>query len=386
MEAAFQQVSKAEIFDYTGIQFMPINTLYQLLAMGQAKAPAFEIAQTFLMAPDLFNYWLTGEKVCEFSIASTSQCYDPRRDDWAKPMLEKLGIPSHIFPEVIPAGTVLGNLRPALAETINAPGATNLKVIAPACHDTGSAVVAVPADSNNFVYISSGTWSLMGTELNRPIINEASLAAGMTNEGGINGTFRLLKNIMGLWLVQECRRTWARTGEDYSYDDLAAMAEAAAPFQALIDPDYPDFLAPGDMPGRIRAYCQATGQIYPEDKGSLIRVILESLALKYRFVLEQLENLQGQTLNPIYIVGGGIQNQLLCQLAADATNRQVVTGPVEATAAGNIISQAIALGEIGSLAEGRQIIRNSFEITTLEPGDRTGWDDVYDRFLELVGA
>ncbi|MFQ5812587.1 MAG: rhamnulokinase family protein, partial [Anaerolineae bacterium] len=264
LDEAFRRVPRAEIFEQTGIQFMQLNSLYQLLAMVVGRSPALDIADTFLTMPDLFNYWLTGRKVCEFSIATTTQCYDPRQGDWAIPLLERLGIPTHIFPEIVPPGAVLGQLLPAVAEEV---GVSGLPVIAPACHDTGCAVAAVPAEGPGFAWISSGTWSIMGAELPEPVINEQSLAFNFTNEGGVCGTFRFSRNIMGLWLVQECRRTWARaaslTGEELSYDELTQMASQAAPLRSVVDPDYSEFLKPGDMPARIRAFCRMTDQPVP---------------------------------------------------------------------------------------------------------------------------
>ena len=381
LDEAFRRVPREEIFEQTGIQFMQLNSLYQLLAMVVGRSPALDIAETFLTMPDLFNYWLTGRKVCEFSIATTTQCYNPRQGDWAIPLLERLGIPTHIFPEIVPPGTVLGQLLPAVAEEV---GVSGLPVIAPACHDTGSAVAAVPAEGPGFAWISSGTWSIMGAELPEPVINEQSLAFNFTNEGGVCGTFRFSRNIMGLWLVQECRRRWARQGEEFSYDELTQMASQAAPLRSVVDPDYSEFLKPGDMPARIRAFCQMTDQPVPQSKGAIVRCALESLALKYRWVLERLEEILGRRLEPIHIVGGGTQNRLLNQFAADATGRQVVTGPIEAAAAGNVITQAMALGYIGSLEEGRQVVRNSFDVATYEPVGEPGWDEAYVRFLAVM--
>jgi len=385
LEEAFRRVPRQEIFEQTGIQFMQLNSLYQLLAMVVGRSPALDVAATFLTMPDLFNYWLTGRKVCEFSIATTTQCYDPRRGDWAIPLLEKMGIPPHIFPEIVPSGTVLGELSPSVAEEM---GLGSLPVIAPACHDTGCAVAAVPAEGSDFVYISSGTWSLMGAELPEPVINEPSLAFNLTNEGGVGGTFRFLKNITGLWLIQECRRTWARaaslTGEELSYDDLTHMAAQADPLQSVVDPDYGEFLKPGDIPARMRAFCQMTEQPVPQSKGAVVRCALESLALKYRWVLERLEKILGRRLEPIHIVGGGTQNELLNQFAADATGRQVMTGPIEATAAGNVIAQMMALGQLASLAEGREVVRNSFNVVTYEPTGEAGWEEAYGRLLTTM--
>jgi len=382
LDEAFRRVPRALVFEQTGIQFIQLNSLYQLLSMVVHRSPALEIADTFLTMPDLFNYWLTGRKVCEFSIATTTQCYDPRKGGWAVPLLEKMGIPTHIFPEIVPPGTILGELLPPVADEI---GLSGLPVIAPACHDTGCAVAAVPAEGSDFVYISSGTWSLMGAELSEPVINGQSLAFNFTNEGGVGDTFRFLKNITGLWLVQECRRTWARQGDEFSYDELTHMAARAAPLQSIVDPDDGEFLKPGDMPTRMRAFCHKTDQPVPQSKGAIVRCALESLALKCRWVLERLEEILGRRLEPIHIVGGGTQNRLLNQFPADATGRAVVAGPIEATAAGNVITQAMALGHIGSLEEGRQVVRNSFDVVTYEPAGGSGWDEAYGRFLAVMG-
>ncbi|MCI0397741.1 MAG: rhamnulokinase [Chloroflexi bacterium] len=378
MARAFQAVPREEIFAQTGIQFMQINTLYQLLAMVAQGDPALAIARTFLTIPDLFNYWLTGQKVCEFTNSTTTQCVNPHQKNWARPLLKQLGIPGHLFPEIVPPGTIIGPLTPAVAGEV---GSAALPVIAPACHDTGSAVAAVPAEGTDFAWISSGTWSIMGVELPEAVVNDQALAANLTNEGGVAGTFRLSKNVMGLWLVQECRRAWASEDKHYSYDDLAHLAAQARPFPAVIDPDDEEFLKPGEMPARIRAYCRRTGQPLPEDDGALVRCVLESLALKYRWVLEQLEVVTGRRLEPIHVLGGGGQNRLLNQLTADATNRQVITGPVEATATGNILAQAITLGHLASLREGRELVRRSFDVTTYEPAGRPEWEEAYQRLL-----
>jgi rhamnulokinase len=382
LDEAFRRVPRAEIFEQTGIQFMQINSLYQLLSMIVRHSPALDIAETFLTMPDLFNSWLTGRKVCEFSNATTTQCYDPRKGDWARRLLERLGIPVHIFPEIVPPGTVLGELLPPVAEEV---GVSGLPVIAPACHDTGSAVAAVPAEGSGYAYISSGTWSLMGAELAEPVINASSLANNFTNEGGVAGTFRFLKNIMGLWLVQECRRTWVSQGESLSYDELTQMAAEAEPLRSLVDPDDGDFLKPGDMPARIRAFCERTDQPVPKGKGAVVRCALESLALKYRWTLERLEEMLGQHLEPIHIIGGGTQNRLLNQLAADATGRRVVTGPIEATAIGNILVQMMALGHVASIEEGRRVVRTSFDVAAYEPQGGAEWEEAYGRLLEVTG-
>lgn len=386
VEAAFQRVPREEIFAQTGIQFMQLNTLFQLYAMAQQNSPQLGLAETFLTMPDLLNYWLTGRKVCEFSNATTTQCYDPRRGTWARPLLERLGIPAHIFPEIVMPGTVLANLRSAVAEEA---GIASLPVIAPACHDTGSAVAAVPARTatGSFAWISSGTWSIMGVSVPDPVITADSLACTMTNEGGVNHTFRLSKNIMGLWPVQEARRTWARQGQQYSYDDLTRLAAEAEPLRSIVDLDHNDFLKPGDMPARVHAFCDRTGQLAPETTGQVVRCLLEGLALKYRWVLERLESLLGKRLETIHIVGGGTQNKLLSQFAADATQRQVITGPIEATAIGNLLVQAVALGQIGSLDEAGEVVRRSFEVHTFEPNQavRSAWDDAYAKLGTIGG-
>jgi rhamnulokinase len=380
MEAAFTKVPKAEIFERTGIQFMQLNSLFQLVAMVEAGSPVLDAAQTFLNVPDLLNFWLTGRKVSEFTIATTSQCYDPRAEDWAYGMLEDLGIPTRIFGEIVPPGTVLGSVLDVIREET---GLGDVPVIAPATHDTGSAVAAVPMDPENAIYLSSGTWSLMGVEVKQPIINEQMLTYNLTNEGGVDGTFRLLKNIMGLWLVQECRREWHRAGEDYDYGEMVEMAAAAPAFGPLIAPGDDSFLAPGDMTPRIRAFCERTGQTPPQTKGAYLRTALESLALEYRWVAERLDELTGKRLATIHIIGGGSKNELLDQLAADATGRTVVTGPVEATALGNVLVQAIALGHVDAVAAGREVVANSFELKTFEPRETAAWDEAYARYLAL---
>lgn len=384
MELAFERVPKAEIFAQTGIQFLQFNSLYQLLALAMHNPLQLTAAETFLTMSDLLNYWLTGRKACEYTIATTTQCYDTRSGAWAQMLLRRMGLPVHIFPEVIPPGTVLGELRGAVAEETGLPG---LRVIAPACHDTGSAVAAVPAEDGTFAWISSGTWSIMGVNVPEPVINAASLACDMTNEGGVNHSVRLSKNIMGLWPVQECRRTWQRQDNaPISYDDLTHQAAAAPSLRSVVDLDHHDFLQPGDMPARVRACCERTHQPIPETRGEVVRCLLEGLALKYRWTLERLEQLTGHHLDRLHIVGGGTQNHLLSQLAANACQRQVITGPVEATAVGNLLVQAVALGHLASYEEAGAVVRRSFEVQTFEPDSsvRPAWDDAYARLLELM--
>ena len=381
LEEAFRHIDRATVFERSGCQFLQINTLYQLLSMVVNESPLLDAAETFLMIPDLFNFWLTGEKVCEFTDATTTQFYDPRKNAWSTEICTALSLPSEILPEVVHPGTKLGTLLPSVAAETGLP---EIPVIAPACHDTGSAVAAVPARNGNWAYISSGTWSLMGIEVPKPILTDRALALNFTNEGGIENTFRFLKNIMGLWLVQECRRTWAQAGDEMSYAQIAQLAEGAKPFTALIDPDDDAFLPPGDMPARIVSYCKHTGQTPPSNAGEILRCALESLALKYRWVLEKLEVVHGEAIDVIHIVGGGAQNQILCQFTADATGTPVIAGPIEATAIGNIAVQAIACGLIGSISEAREIVRQSFNVITYEPQDSTEWDEAYGRFLNIT--
>jgi rhamnulokinase len=384
MEQVFARVPRAQVFAATGIQFMQLNTLYQLYAM--AGTPALEMAETLLMMPDLFNYWLTGEKVGEFTIATTTQFYDSRNNAWANDLLKRLGLPTQIMPRVIPSATIIGPRLPDLADQA---GLKETQVVAPACHDTGSAVAAVPARSDQYAYISSGTWSLMGVVTPQPIITDMTRDFNFTNEGGVGGAIRLLKNITGLWLVQECRRAWARAGDELSYDVITAMAEQASPFRAFVDPDHSSFLNPEDMPQAICSYCDKTGQPVLCDRGVLVRIALESLACKYRLTLERLEKIlapSGKRLEAIHIVGGGSQNQLLCQFTADVCGRPVYAGPVEATALGNVLAQAMAMGYCASWGEAREIVREAFPPKVYEPRDaqRAAWDEAYTRFKQVL--
>jgi rhamnulokinase len=381
LERTFKKLSREKIFDATGIQFMQLNTLFQLMAMVETNAAALKQAQTMLFMPDLFNYLFTGQRKSEFSIATTSQMYDPRRKTWATDMLGQLGVPTQILPEIVPSGTVIGPLANDVRDEC---GAGEIPVIAPACHDTGSAVAAVPAQGQNWCYISSGTWSLLGVELDQPVINDKSLKYNYTNEGGVGGTIRFLKNIMGLWLVQECRRHWQKEGNDYSYAELTRMAAASPTLVSLIDPDHAPFGAPGEMPRKIVEYCRQTKQPTPENVGGFVRTCLDSLALTYRYRLDGLEEVLGRRIDVIHIVGGGVQNELLSQMTADACNRPVVAGPVEATAAGNILVQAMATGDVKSLSDARQIVRDSFDVKRYEPSGKAEWQTAYARFRELV--
>jgi len=368
MKNAFQRISREQIFARTGIQFMQINTLYQLFAMALQNSSLLDVAKSFVTIPDLFNYWLSGSITNEFTNATTTQCFNPLTRDWEKSVLETLDIPTHLFHPVTEPGTLIGKYQ------------NSIPVIAPACHDTGSAVVAVPAVEKDFAWISSGTWSIMGVEADAPCLDERALACNFTNEGGVNGTWRLSKNIMGLWIVQECRREW-----NISYDEITSLATEARPFIAVIDIDDPSFLHSGDMPEKIRAYCERTNQSAPQTRGEIIRVALESLALKYCFVLESLETLTGRHLSLIHIIGGGTKNKLLNQITADCVRRTVIAGPVEATATGNILMQAIALKELSSLNEARAVVRHSFAPEIYEPRHDDHWDAAYEKLKILLG-
>lgn len=379
LDTAFSLVSKEEIFERTGIQFMQLNSLYQLLAMKES--PLIDIAHTFLMMPDLLNYWLSGEKVCEFTDATTTQMYDQRAKGWAVDILQRMGLPDDIYPQVIPPGTHIGELVSTVADELNIQP---IPVIAPACHDTGSAIAAVPVRDENFAYISSGTWSLVGVETLEPIINAQSLDYNFTNEGGVAGTVRLLKNVTGLWLIQECRRSWAQEGKLYSYDDLAQMAARSEPFVAFVDPDALDFLHPEDMPKAIQAFCARTGQVIPITREAILRCIFESLALKYRYVLDCLQILTGASIDIVHVIGGGSRNEFLNQLTSDASGKPVIAGPVEATALGNAIVQAVTLGTFDSVQQARVALAKKMPLKEFYPRGNRTWEEVYQRFQSLL--
>ena len=381
-DEAFKKVSKEEIFNSTGIAYNWFNTVFQLLSARLSDDVALNNAKTMLFMPDLFNFFLTGEKRTEYTIASTSQMFDSQKHEWAYDMLKKLDIPTDIFADMIYPGEKVGTLKPELAEEL---GVEQIPVIAVASHDTGSAVASVPVvDQKDFIYISSGTWSLMGVELVEPRVTKEALEYNFTNEGGVNKTIRFLKNIMGLWLIQESRRQWEREGELLSFDELEKQANEAAPFESLIDPDYHEFQTPGNMPKRIKKYCEMTGQKVPETKGEIIRCIAQSLAFKYRQTVEGMEDVTGNKYNVINIVGGGIKDKMICQFTANATKRVVNAGPVEATSIGNVIVQAIAMGAIKDLNEGRQIVRNSFDIAEYTPQDNEAWDAAYENWKNII--
>ena len=363
-DSAFQRVfllaPRELVFQETGIQFMPFNTLFQLQWDASRRAGMVAQADRFLFIADWMNWAFSGVGVAEETLASTSQLYNPHTRQWSSELIRRCALPERLFPAVVPAGSVLG---PALPEL----GAGAAQVIASASHDTGAAVAAVPAEGEGWAYLSCGTWSLLGVEAPAPIVTSAALAENYTNELGVAGTVRFLKNIVGLWIVQECRRTWQAAGQDLSYDELTRLAAEAKPMVSQIDPADPRFGAPGDMPQKIAAYCRETGQPVPDSIGATVRCALESLAASYRRGLDTLERLTGQKLSRLHVVGGGSKNRLLMQLAADATGRQVICGPVEATAIGNLLIQALALGKIKDHAELRAIVRASFPVETFQP-------------------
>ena len=385
MEKAFAMVPREEIFKHTGLQFMQFNTLYQLLAMKLANSPLLEMAQSLLLVPDLMHWLLTGVKCNEMTEASTSQFYNPIRGGWATELLEKFNLPTGILQQIMQPGTKLGALRPSVA----AESGLSAEVVLPGSHDTASAVMAVPAHSRpgvrpDWCYISLGTWALMGIESPTPVVNDKVLELNFTNEGGVGNTTRLLKNITGLWMVQECRRTWNQGGKSWHWEDLNRLSASAKSLVSFINPDVSDFLAPDNMPEAIRSFCKKTGQTVPADEGAILRCAIDSLAMKFRHVLGMCEELAGGRIETIHIVGGGTQNRLLCQAAADASGRRVVAGPIEATATGNIMVQAIAAGDIGSIAEAREVIARSFQVEEYEPRNTAAWDEAYARFLKLL--
>ncbi|WP_405132096.1 rhamnulokinase family protein [Paenibacillus sp. FSL H8-0317] len=383
MDQVRQELSSQRIFERTGIQFLSFNTLYQLATLQRSGSPLLHEAERFLMIPDLLRYFLTGEAVNEFTNATTTQLYNPSAGQWDSELLAHIRISEKLFGEAVLPGTRVGQLRSSICNDL---GLSPIPVIAVAEHDTGSAVVAVPATERSFAYLSCGTWSLMGTEIDHPAISSQSLALNFTNEGGAGGTFRLLKNIMGLWILQESMREWDRQGQGISYDVLLAKAEQAPPFASLFDPDDELFMPAGDMTKRIRQYCRDTGQVVPEDQGAIARAILESLALKYRRVLEWTEQLSGQMFNGLHMVGGGIQNRLLCQWTANSIGKPVWAGPAEGSAIGNMAVQWMASGAFKEIWEARKAIRDSFPVTTYEPQDKSIWEDAYGRFLRVTAS
>ncbi len=385
LEEAFRRVPREQIFAQTGLQFLPFNTLFQWLAIRRRGSRLLDQAKTFLMMPDLFHWLLTGQIANEYTNATTTQFYNPRTATWAWELLHAFDLPTLLLGKIVMPGTELGPLRPEVAYQT---GLSGVRVVLPGTHDTASAVVAVPALTSNaapldWCYLSSGTWSLLGAEVREPVITELCARYNFTNEGGVGQTVRLLKNIAGLWLVQECRRIWSTAGKDYSWDQLVDEASRVPLARSLINPDDPRFLAPDNMPDQIQAYCREKGQPVPETVGQIIRCALDSLALRYRMVLEWVEELTEHHIKVVHIVGGGVQNRLLCQMTADACGRPVWAGPVEATALGNVVVQAIAAGDVRDIAQARETIRSSFPLGYYEPSNTDAWLEAYERFKPL---
>ncbi len=380
-EEVFRVLSKKEIYEITGNQFENFNTIFQLYSLVKQRPWLLERADSLLLTPDLFNYFLTGKKRAEYTIASTTQLMDANHKIWSDTILKALGISKSILPLIVPSGTVIGDLTGEICEEL---GLEPAEVIAVAGHDTQSAVVAVPTQEKDFIFISCGTWSLFGTELDAPIIGEKSLECNVSNEGGCENKTTLLKNIIGLWLVQESRRQWIREGREYSYGELEQMALEAEPFVSFIDPDAPEFVSAGNIPERIREFCLRTGQKAPESIGEVMRCINQSLALKYRYALEQIESCTGKHYEVIHMIGGGIQSKLLCQMTAGANGRKVIAGPVEATALGNIVMQMIALGMIKDVSQARSMIAQSETTYDYLPQDVHAWDAAYETFQTYI--
>jgi rhamnulokinase len=378
MEEFFKRIPRERVYELTGIQFMQLNTIYQLYSQVRDQSEQPGRAKTLLFMPDIFNYLLTGKQQTEFTFATTSQLFNPVLNDWDPEIFEALGIPLSIMQKIVQPGSKVGELQKAVALKT---GAGKIPVVAVASHDTGSAIAAIPAEGSNWAYISSGTWSLMGIESKMPLISPRTLEFNLTNEGGVEHTFRVLKNIMGLWLLQQCKVSWA--AKDFTYPQLVELAGKAKPFAAILDPDAAEFLNPSDMPEAIRNFCSKTGQAVPADEGSMVRIILESLALKYALTLRQLKEISPVPLEKIYIIGGGVNNSMLCQYTANACDMPVVTGPAEGTALGNILVQAMAMGQLSSLQEIRQVVKNSFSSVVYQPENTAEWKDALYKYEQI---
>jgi len=382
MEDFFTRIPKADVYQMTGIQFLSFNSLFQLFALFKEGSSRLKKADRLLFMPDLLNFMFTGIPRSEFTIATTSQLYDPSKQEWVDLFLELMNISPAIMPEVAAPGTILGALNQDISSLL---GVKNLPVVTVASHDTASAVAAVPAEGENWAYISSGTWSLMGVESKNSVITPKAMDMNFTNEGGLGNTCRLLKNISGLWLLEECRRVWGKSSGN-SYKELLDTAALARPFQSLIDPDHNSFLNPENMPEAIQSFCRDTGQPEPESEAAMVRCVLESLALKYRTTLDQLRELSPHPIEKIHIIGGGSKNRLLCQYTADASGLPVLSGPAEATAIGNIMVQALAAGIVTSIPEIRGIIARSFDLEAFQPQENRSWDKALKRFQDLISG
>lgn len=381
VDEAFKTMPKEKLYGITGIQFMELNTLFQLISLKKYRPWMLERADKMLFMPDLFGYMLTGKMCAEYSIASTSQLIDLDKRTWSKEILDAFGIKESVFAPLVQPGTVLGELSKEVCEEC---GVDPVPVISVCGHDTQSAITSVPCEDGDFAFLSSGTWSLFGTELDKPIVNETSMNINITNEGGFDGSTGFLKNIIGLWLIQESRRQWKREGKEYSYADLEKLALAAEPFKCFIDPDAPEFVPHGNIPERVREFCRKTGQYVPETVGEIMRCIYESLAMKYRLTFEKLRECTERDYPVIHVIGGGTKDGLLCQMTANSCDRTVKAGPIEATVMGNVAVQLMSDGSVKNIGQARKIVADSSELKTFEPKDTDKWAGVYENFLKVI--
>lgn len=381
VDEAFKTMPKEKLYGITGIQFMELNTLFQLISLKKYRPWMLERADKMLFMPDLFGYMLTGKMCAEYSIASTSQLIDLDKKTWSKEILDAFGIKESVFAPLVQPGTVLGELSKEVCEEC---GVDLVPVISVCGHDTQSAITSVPCQDGDFAFLSSGTWSLFGTELDKPIVNETSMNINITNEGGFDGSTGFLKNIIGLWLIQESRRQWKREGKEYSYADLEKLALAAEPFKCFIDPDAPEFVPHGNIPERVREFCRKTGQYVPETVGEIMRCIYESLAMKYRLTFEKLRECTERDYPVIHVIGGGTKDGLLCQMTANSCDRTVKAGPIEATVMGNVAVQLMSDGSVKNIGQARKIVADSSELKTFEPKDTDKWAGAYEDFLKVV--
>ncbi len=381
VEAAQKYMSKEEMYDITGIQFMDFNTIFQLLSLKENRPYILEEADKLLFMPDLLNYMLSGVKSTEYSIATTSQMVDLQTKDWSEEILNRFGIKKDLLTPIAPTGAIIGKLSDEICEEL---GVKKADIISVAAHDTQSAITAAPCEYDDFAFISCGTWSLFGTEVKEPIINEASKKLNVTNEGGYNYTTAFLKNICGLWLIQESRRQWIREGKEYSYADLEKLALECEPFKCFIDPDAPEFAPMGNLPQRVKDYCKKTGQYVPETVGEIIRCIYESLALKYRFTFDGIKECTGKDYDRIHVMGGGTKDKLLLKMTAESCNVNVYGGPIEATALGNIAVQLMSIGAIKDIKEARKIIADGENLKLYEPENNAQWEKAYETFKNII--
>lgn len=381
VDEAFKTMPKEKLYGITGIQFMELNTLFQLISLKKYRPWMLERADKMLFMPDLFGYMLTGKMCAEYSIASTSQLIDLDKRTWSKEILDAFGIKESVFAPLVQPGTVLGELSKEICEEC---GVDPVPVISVCGHDTQSAITSVPCEDGDFAFLSSGTWSLFGTELDKPIVNETSMNINITNEGGFDGSTGFLKNIIGLWLIQESRRQWKREGKEYSYADLEKLALAAEPFKCFIDPDAPEFVPHGNIPERVREFCRKTGQFVPETVGEIMRCIYESLAMKYRLTFEKLRECTERDYPVIHVIGGGTKDGLLCQMTANSCDRTVKAGPIEATVMGNVAVQLMSDGSVKNIGQARKIVADSSELKTFEPKDTDKWAGAYEDFLKVT--